>query len=109
MSPLTRRGTLAGLLALPLAFTATRGRAATHSVTIEGFAFSPAELTVAAGDTITFTNMDGAPHTATADDGSFDTGRLNRGESAEITVTAAGTLPYKCAFHPNMRGTITVA
>ena len=36
MSPLTRRGTLAGLLALPLALTATRTRAATHAVTIEG-------------------------------------------------------------------------
>ena len=109
MSPLTRRGTLAGLLALPLALTATRTRAATHAVTIEGFAFSPAELTASVGDTITVTNNDGAPHTLTAEDGSFDTGRLNRGESAEITLNAAGTFPFKCAFHPAMRGTITVA
>jgi plastocyanin len=109
MSPLTRRGTLAGLLALPLALTVTRARAATHAVTIEGFAFSPADLTVAVGDTITVTNNDGAPHTLTAEDGSFDTGRLDRGESAEITLTSAGTFLFKCAFHPAMRGTITVA
>ena len=109
MPKLTRRSTLAGLLAAPLALIAGRSRAATHAITIEGFAFSPADLTAAVGDTITVTNNDGAPHTLTADDGSFDTGRLNRGESAEITLSAAGSFPYKCAFHPNMRGTITVA
>lgn len=104
----TRRTTLAGLLAMPLALLAGRSQAATHAITIEGFTFSPADLTAAVGDTITVTNNDGAPHTLTADDGSFDTGRLNRGESAEIMLSAAGTFPYKCAFHPNMRGTITV-
>jgi len=85
------------------------GHSTAHAITIEGFAFAPADLTAAVGDTITVTNNDGAPHTLTADDGSFDTGRLNRGESAEITLTAAGSFPYKCAFHPNMTGTITVA
>ena len=44
---------------------ARRGHAATHTVTIRNFAFEPATLTVAAGDTVTFTNADGAPHTAT--------------------------------------------
>jgi len=109
MTTLTRRSTLAALLATPLALIAGKSRAATHSVTIEGFAFSPAELTVAVGDTITFTNNDRAPHTATADDSSFDTGRLNRSQSGEITLTAAGSFPFKCSFHPNMTGTITVA
>ncbi|WP_370251651.1 cupredoxin domain-containing protein [Nioella sp.] len=104
-----RRSLLALLATLPLALTARPARAATHSVTIEGFAFSPADLTVAVGDTITFTNMDGAPHTATADDGSFDTGRLNRSQSGEITITAAGSFPSKCACRPNMRGTIPAA
>ena len=83
------------------------GHATTHEVTIEGFAFSPATLEVAAGDSITFTNNDGAPHTATAADGAFDTGRLNRGESATVTVANAGEHAYACAFHPNMRATVT--
>jgi plastocyanin len=109
MSTLTRRGTLAALLATPLALIAGRSQAAAHTVSIEGFAFSPADLTAAVGDTLTVTNNDGAPHTLTADDGSFDTGRLNRGESAEITLTAAGSFPYNCTFHPAMTGTITVA
>lgn len=108
MTTLTRRATLATLLAAPLAMQARKSHAAAHNVTIEGFAFSPASLSVAVGDTITFTNNDGAPHTATADGGAFETGRLNRGDSAEVIVTSAGEIAYRCAFHPNMRGTITV-
>lgn len=79
--------------------------AADHAVEIKGMKFSPAALTVAAGDTITFTNMDGAPHTATAGDGSFDTGRLSKGQSATVTVEA-GNHDYKCAIHPSMKGTV---
>ena len=109
MTTLTRRSALAALLAAPFALLARKSHAAAHSVTIEGFAFSPESLTVAVGDTITFTNNDGAPHTATADDGSFDTGRLNRGDSAEVTVTSAGEIAYRCAFHPAMRGTIAAS
>jgi plastocyanin len=81
--------------------------AAEHQVAIKGFKFLPAELTVAVGDTVVFTNEDGAPHTATADDGSFDTGRLAKGESAIVTIGAAGTFSYICALHPAMKGSIT--
>ena len=81
--------------------------AADHAVTIKGVAFSPATLTVAAGDTVTFTNEDSAPHTATAGDGSFDTGRLNKGASATVTIAGAGNHAYKCNFHASMKGTIS--
>jgi plastocyanin len=81
--------------------------AADHAVAIQGMKFSPANLTVAVGDTVTFTNMDSAPHTATANDGSFDTGRLNRGQSAKITIKKAGDFAYICALHPMMKGQIT--
>ena len=79
--------------------------AADHAVEIKGMKFVPAEIEVAAGDTITFTNADAAPHTATADDGSFDTGRLAKGESATVTV-AAGDHAYKCLVHPMMKGKV---
>ncbi len=111
MPNITRRSILGIFAATPLVALASRVSAAghaAHTVTIEGFAFSPATLDVAVGDTISFTNADSAPHTATALDGSFDTGRLNRNESGEITVTAAGSFEYKCNFHPAMRGTINV-
>lgn len=94
----------AALLSL---FAAVPALAADHAVEIKGMKFSPANLTVAAGDTITFTNMDSAPHTATATGGAFDTGRLSRGESATVTINAAGSFDYICSVHPRMKGTVT--
>ena len=78
------------------------------AVAIEGFAFAPQSIEVTAGSTVTFTNNDGAAHTATADDGSFDTGSLAQGESASVTFDTPGTYTYTCAFHPGMTGTIVV-
>ena len=78
------------------------------AVAIKDFAFAPASLTVAAGSTVTWTNEDGAAHTATADDGSFDSGSLATGATFSQTFDTAGSFPYKCAIHPNMTGTIEV-
>lgn len=108
MTKITRRNLLALAAASPVALAATTARAATHAVSIEGFAFNPANLTIAAGDIVTFTNNDGAPHTATADNGGFDTGRLNRGDASSIQFDAAGTYSYYCAIHRRMTATITV-
>lgn len=110
----TRRQVLrlaAAASTLPLLATTARAasHAASHDVQIANFAFSPANLTISAGDSVTFTNADSAPHTATADNGSFDTGRLSGGQSATLTFSAAGTYSYFCAVHPNMKGVITVA
>ena len=93
--------------AAALALLATPVLAANHQVAIQGMKFVPANLTVAAGDTITFTNMDSARHTATANDGSFDTGRLSRGESATVTIRGAGTFDYICLLHRSMKGRVT--
>jgi plastocyanin len=84
------------------------GSEATDAVTIVDFAFDPEGATVAAGSTITFTNEDGATHTATADDDSFDTGDLEQGDSAEVTLDEPGDLSYFCDIHNYMTGTITV-
>ncbi|MFL5759739.1 MAG: cupredoxin family copper-binding protein [Thermomicrobiales bacterium] len=80
----------------------------TQAVTIAGFAFSPSSLTIEAGTTVTWTNQDSATHTATADDGSFDTGNIAQGQSASVTFDTPGTFTYHCAIHPNMTATITV-
>lgn len=110
MTTLTRRQLLrraaGATVALPA--LAVAARAATHQVAIQGFGYSPASIIIAAGDTVVFTNNDGAPHTATADSGAFDTGRLNRGASAQLTFSTPGTYTYFCTFHRNMKGTITV-
>jgi len=102
MTRLTRRKVLAGAVLLP-SLAALGARAATWQVTIRGFAFSPAAFEVKAGDTIVFVNADSVPHTATAEDGAFDTGRIAPGQSVEVTIPT-GAHPYYCRFHPTMKG-----
>ena len=75
---------------------------------IENFDFLPARVTVKAGTTVRWTNADDAPHTATADDGSFDTGDLRRGDVGEVTLREPGEYAYFCEFHRFMRANITV-
>ena len=99
------RHILASATALVLCL-ATPVLAADHAVEIRNMSFSVPALEVAVGDTVTFTNSDAAPHTATARDGSFDTGRLTKGQSATVTITGAGTFDYFCTFHPMMKATI---
>jgi plastocyanin len=77
-------------------------------VGIENFTFSPGDVTAAVGETITWTNEDSAPHTATLDDGACDTGNIAQGATAGLVFDAAGTYPYHCNIHPNMTGTITI-
>lgn len=83
-------------------------KSASASVTMGDLFFSPASLTIAVGDTVTWRNTGQAPHNATADDGSFKTPTLNSGESASHTFTQAGTFSYVCTIHPNMKGTVRV-
>jgi plastocyanin len=91
------------------ASSATVRAAAASGVTIKNFAFSPGSVSVHVGDSVSWTNQDDAPHTATASDGSFDTGQLTKGKSGSHTFTKAGTVAYICAIHPNMKGTVVVA
>lgn len=109
MSTISRRTLLKLSLAAPAVLLATTARAATHQVTIVNMAFQPANLTIAAGDTVVFANQDNAPHTATDDAGAFDTGRLAKGSSASLTFPSAGQFAYHCELHRRMVGTITVS
>jgi plastocyanin len=108
MTDVTRRAVLLTAAAASVAATMPAA-AATQAVNIEGMKFVPADLTVAVGDSVTFTNLGGAPHTATADAGGFDTGRLTKGQSATVTFSTAGDFPYHCAVHPGMKAVIRVA
>jgi plastocyanin len=80
----------------------------TASIHLAGAQFAPATVTVGVGATVTWTNDDGAKHTVTAADASFDSGSLSAGATFVHTFSAAGTFPYGCDFHGNMRGTIIV-
>ena len=80
----------------------------THEVRIVKFKFVPETLQVKVGDTIKFTNEDIAPHTATANDKSWNTKRLKKGKSASIEVTENFSGSYTCQFHPKMKAQIEV-
>lgn len=90
------------MIAVPAVLAATRG------VAIRDFAFSPRTVEIRVGDTVTWTNRDSVAHTATAQNGSFDTGSLGEGESGSVRFTAAGTYRYVCTPHPEMTGTVVV-
>jgi LPXTG-motif cell wall-anchored protein len=77
-------------------------------VAIADFSFTPGATTIHVGDTITWTNHGPSSHTATARDGSFDTGVLSRGASASHTFTQPGTFSYVCRIHPFMHATVVV-
>jgi LPXTG-motif cell wall-anchored protein len=87
---------------------ATAHAANDTSVTISDFQFTPATITIHVGDTVTWTNHGPSAHTATANDGSFNTGVLQKGHSASHTFTTAGTFTYICQIHPFMHGTVVV-
>lgn len=77
-------------------------------VAIVEFAYDPDPVEIAAGGKVTWQNMDSAPHTATADDGGFDTETIEQGKLKSESFKEAGTYPYFCEIHPEMRGTVEV-
>lgn len=76
-------------------------------VKISGFAFSPATLAIKAGTTVTWTNLDAAPHTVTGS-GGFLSGQIGQGGTYTYTFTAPGTYEYGCSIRPSMRAKVVV-
>lgn len=107
--------TLTALMDLPPAqanhFTAVKplSLAGNADVSISGFAFNPAVSVVAAGTTVTWTNLDAFAHTTTSNIGSsdpWDSGSLGQGAIFTKTFTSPGSYGYFCAIHPGMQGTV---
>ena len=89
--------------------TAPSGEAArSEKVEIVEFTYDPDPVVVQAGGKVIWQNEDTAPHTATADDGSFDTGTLEQGKLKSETFKDPGTFTYFCEIHPTMKGTVEV-
>lgn len=77
-------------------------------------AYDPNPVQAKAGDTVTWTNNDSTPHTATSGqdgkpDGTFDSSTMAQGKSFSFTFDKAGEYPYFCTLHPNMAGTVSVS
>lgn len=80
------------------------------AVDIKDFAFSPDPIEIAVGDSVTWTNGDTVPHTATARDRAvLQSGTIAPGERFTQTFDQAGTIEYFCEFHAGMKGTIVVS
>lgn len=77
-------------------------------IVIQGIAYNPARIEVPAGQELVWTFSDnGLTHTVTADDGSFDSGRLASGEFRRAFATQ-GEVLYHCEVHARMKGTVVV-
>jgi len=89
--------------------SAPSGEAAkSEKVQIVEFSYEPDPVVVQAGGKVIWQNEDTAPHTATADDGSFDTGTIEKGKLGSATFKEPGTFTYHCEIHPTMHGTVEV-
>ena len=106
---------LAGCARKTVATTAPASASATApagepQVTIDNFAFTPQELTIASGTKVTWLNRDDVPHTATSSDSppKFNSKALDTDDKFSFVFTTPGTYPYFCAVHPKMTGKIIV-
>jgi plastocyanin len=80
------------------------------NVTIKNFKYIDAEIEIMQGDKVIWTSQDDAAHTVTADDGSFDSGDIVRGDPPfEFVFKNVGEFKYHCDHHGIMKGKVTVA
>jgi plastocyanin len=77
-------------------------------IVVKDFMFMPTPLTVKAGSTVTWTNMDDEPHTVVSDTGLFKSGGMDTNESYSFKFDKPGTYHFTCSIHPRMVGTIVV-
>lgn len=80
----------------------------TAEVKMKNTAFNPSDLTVDKGTTVKWTNDDSLTHTVVANDNSFSSGNMGKGQTFEFTFNQVGSFEYKCSIHPSMKGKITV-
>jgi len=78
----------------------------TVDVSIKDFAFNPEAVTISAGDTVRWTNLDSITHTIKGPD--FESDTLRDGDSYSFVFTKPGVYEYECSIHPSMKGTVTV-
>jgi plastocyanin len=88
------------LAAFRLHAEAASRKSVTHTVTIDGARFAPADLAVKRGDSIVWVNKDILAHTATSKSGAFDSKVIQPGQSWKCTAKRKGNFAYTCSFHP---------
>jgi len=83
-------------------------QAADYEIHIDNFAFDPDEVTIVAGDSVTWVNDDDGAHAVEADEDEFDSGNLDNGESFSFIFDTAGNYSYDCDYHSSMTGMVNV-
>ena len=107
MTVVARRIPVAAAVLL-CALCAPAALAKDHKVSIKDVSYSPKEVKVRKGDTVTWINADERDHTVTADDGSFKSGKMSDGETFKQKFDKAGRYKYHCDYHPRMKATVVV-
>ncbi|MBC8747118.1 plastocyanin [Paraburkholderia sp. WC7.3g] len=79
-----------------------------NAIVIKNFMFTPMELTIKAGTTVTWKNLDGEPHTVVNDAGLFRSAALDQDDTYQYRFDKPGVYKIFCGIHPNMKATITV-
>ncbi|WP_083654939.1 cupredoxin family copper-binding protein [Burkholderia sp. SRS-W-2-2016] len=79
-----------------------------NAITIKNFMFTPMALTIKAGTTVTWKNLDGEPHTVVNDAGMFRSAALDQNDTYQFKFDKPGVYKIFCGIHPNMKATITV-
>ncbi len=78
------------------------------TVHIDNFAFSPQEITITAGTTVTWVNRDDIPHNVVASNKAFRSKVMDTDQQYSFTFATPGTYEYFCALHPHMKGMVIV-
>jgi len=78
------------------------------AVVMKNFDFSPMSITIKAGTSVTWKNLDGEPHTVTSVDGLFRSGALDQNDSFTFKFDKPGTYKYLCSIHPRMMASVVV-
>lgn len=98
-----------GLLACgPQTAQPAQAQSTSSMVVMKNFDFSPMTVTVPAGTTVTWKNLDGEPHTVTSVDGRFRSGALDQNDTFKFKFDKPGTYKYVCSIHPKMTAAIIV-
>jgi plastocyanin len=79
-----------------------------NAIVMKNFDFSPMSLTIKAGTSVTWKNLDGEPHTVTSVDGLFRSGALDQNDTYTFKFDKPGTYKYLCSIHPRMLAAIVV-
>jgi plastocyanin len=77
-------------------------------IVVKDFMFMPTSLSVKAGSTVTWVNMDEEPHTVVSITHMFRSGALDTKETFSFKFNEPGTYHFTCSIHPRMVGTIVV-